>query len=531
MQAVGGIRITLCGRLRAVSAAGQDVTPRSAKAQGLLALLATSPNRGRARGWLQAKLWSDRPEAQAGASLRQALTEVRRALGPLSDCLKADRQSVALDADRVEIDDRGPGEFLEGLDLRDQEFESWLRDERAARAPAPRVSPFAADLSPPAPDHPAVLFLRAPDMPRDHQLFADVFTDCVARSLSEAMTVDVFTAASRAVPAHAVAVLVQVFAQGDRIGLRATLHDKGTQRLLWAGTRLCGHSQGIPSDDLDVMHLGNQLIDALAETLMLRARGDAARRDSNIMGRLALRKIFSMRADQLDEADRLLDAAHAIDPRGTFLAWRAQLRVIQHFERHSRDWPPLREAAEEFCARALLQEPGNSLVLAAVANARLTIDRTPATAIELARRGVQMNPANPLAWDSLAVAHLVIGDVAAAHRVAARVQQLGAHAPNKFWWDMGLCITHTLAGRIDEAVRAAEASHAFAPDFRPPLRYLVALYAAQGRSEQARAAAERLRRIEPDFSVDSLLGDPDYPVHLLRRSAVLDADRLRATGL
>lgn len=227
MQAVGGIRITLCGRLRAVSAAGQDVTPRSAKAQGLLALLATSPNRGRARGWLQAKLWSDRPEAQAGASLRQALTEVRRALGPLSGCLKADRQSVALDADRVEIDDRGPGEFLEGLDLRDQEFESWLRDERAARAPAPRASPFAADLSPPVPDHPAVLFLRAPDMPRDHQLFADVFTDCVARSLSEAMTVDVFTAASRAVPAHAVAVLVQVFAQGDRIGLRATLHDNG----------------------------------------------------------------------------------------------------------------------------------------------------------------------------------------------------------------------------------------------------------------------------------------------------------------
>jgi tetratricopeptide (TPR) repeat protein len=343
------------------------------------------------------------------------------------------------------------------------------------------------------------------------------------------MTVDVFTAACRAVPDHAVAVLVQAFTQdGDRVGLRATLHDKGTQRLLWAGTRLCGHSKGLPSDDLDLMHLGNQLIDALAEMLMLRARGDAVRRDSNLMGRLALRKIFSMRAGQLEEADDLLNAAYAMDPRGTFLAWRAQLRVIQHFERHRRDWPNLREAADDYCARALLAEPGNSLVLAAVANARLTIDRTPTTAIELARRGVQMNPASPLAWDTLAMAHLVVGDVAASHRVAARVQRLGAHAPNKFWWDMGLCITHTLAGRIEEAVQAAEASHAFAPDFRPPLRYLVALYAVQGRIGMAQAAAERLRRIEPDFDVDALIGDPDYPVQLLRRSTLLQADRLRA---
>lgn len=533
MQRTSAITVSLHGRFRVEDAEGRDLTPRSSKSQAMLALLAASPKRERGRGWLQARLWSDRGEAQAAASLRQALSEVRRHFGDQSACLIADRSTVALDPARVAVEARGEGEFLEGLDARDEEFEAWLRAERAARAPTPRAEAPAVGASAGAlPERPAILFLSAAGLAPELQLFADVFIDCIARSLSEAMTVDVHTAACRAVPDHAVAVLVQAFLKdGDRVGLRATLHDKGTQRLLWSGTRLCGHSHGLPADDVDLMHLGNQIIDALAEMLMLRARGDAARRDTNIMGRLALRRIFSMRADQLDEADRLLDTAYGMDPRGTFLAWRAQLRVIQHFERHRRDWPALREAADDYCVRALLAEPGNSMVLAAVANARLSIDRTPTTAIELARRGVQMNPASPLAWDSLAAGHMVAGDVAASHEVAARVQRLGAHMPNKFWWDMGLCITHTLSGRIEEAVRAAEVSHAFAPDFRPPLRYLVALYVTQGRIEAAQAAAEKLRRIEPDFTLDALLGDPDYPVQLLRRSGLLDAPRLRASGI
>ena len=54
------IRLCLAGPLRVVRRDGVDLTPRSAKAQGLLALLGSAPGGRRNRTWLQDRLWSDR---------------------------------------------------------------------------------------------------------------------------------------------------------------------------------------------------------------------------------------------------------------------------------------------------------------------------------------------------------------------------------------------------------------------------------------------------------------------------------------
>ena len=117
--------LDLLGPLCLRDAAGVDLTPRGRKSQGLLALVAVSPALRRSRSWLQDKLWSDRPQEQGSASLRQCLTEVRASLGRHVDCLMTDRGWVALDPARVhvlaerdqaELDDV---EFLEGLDIRD----------------------------------------------------------------------------------------------------------------------------------------------------------------------------------------------------------------------------------------------------------------------------------------------------------------------------------------------------------------------------------------------------------------------------
>lgn len=127
---------------------GHDRTPRGAKARALLALLAQTPGHRRPRRWLEARLWSDRGQEQASGSLRQALTEVRKALGPLAGRLSSDRDCVALTGFRTDLS--GPAavrealaqgrEFLEGIDILDPAFTAWLADERqrlAARVPDP----------------------------------------------------------------------------------------------------------------------------------------------------------------------------------------------------------------------------------------------------------------------------------------------------------------------------------------------------------------------------------------------------------
>jgi hypothetical protein len=131
--------IRLVGRFEVRDDLGHDLTPRGAKARALLAMLCRTPDHRRPRRWLEQKLWSDRGQEQASGSLRQALTELRRALGPLAFHLVSDRDCVGLEgvdtdliaepeAARAAI--RDGREFLEGIDIVDAAFLQWLAVER-----------------------------------------------------------------------------------------------------------------------------------------------------------------------------------------------------------------------------------------------------------------------------------------------------------------------------------------------------------------------------------------------------------------
>jgi hypothetical protein len=145
--------LDLAGPFRLREARGADLTPKSRKAQGLLALVGTSPCMRRSRHWLQDKLWSDRGAEQGSASLRQCLTDIRSTLRDHRGCFRTDSGWVSLDPGRVlvnttvsERDEEANVEFLEGLDIRDPEFEHWLRDQRLSHSrPSDRADGQAPD--------------------------------------------------------------------------------------------------------------------------------------------------------------------------------------------------------------------------------------------------------------------------------------------------------------------------------------------------------------------------------------------------
>ena len=141
-----------------------EIAIRSKKAQALLAILALSAGRPQARSRLTALLWSDRGEAQARSSLRQALTDLRKSLPDFDPpILTTGRDDVALDSDTVAVDavaldrliDQGTadalleaaelyrGDLLDGLDVRDAEFEEWRRAEGERLRAASRRSAWA----------------------------------------------------------------------------------------------------------------------------------------------------------------------------------------------------------------------------------------------------------------------------------------------------------------------------------------------------------------------------------------------------
>lgn len=131
--------IRLIGLFQVQDTEGRDHTPRGAKARAILALLCQTPGHCRPRRWLESRLWSDRGQEQASGSLRQALTELRKALGPLAAHLQSDRDTVALNGFTTDIESdptaarlalAGGREFLEGNDVIDAAFCVWLAEER-----------------------------------------------------------------------------------------------------------------------------------------------------------------------------------------------------------------------------------------------------------------------------------------------------------------------------------------------------------------------------------------------------------------
>lgn len=532
MEDATRLKLYLFGRFRLESCEGVDLSPKSAKSQALLALLATSETGGRGRLWLQKRLWPEKPADKASTSLRQSLSEIRRNLGDFRDVLQADRRSVALDLERVVQEPPQPGaEFLEGIQLIDGDhgLEDWLHRNRTEPV-APTIVTSAPDAGAyvhrAIPRRPVVVFQTQSDAPPDLNLIEDIFVDCVARSMRETLSAEVRVGGT--VTQDAFRVEVQAF-RGDNssnVGIRARVRHGQPETMVWSGMTSTQLHGAPPVEDLQIVSLGNQLIDALAEAMTGNITESQDIRDANLLTRLAIRRIFSLRPEPLREADDMLARAEALGAGALTSAWRAQLRVIQHVERHEGVSENLPDEARRLCVDAMEREPMNSMVMAAAANTRLVLDNDVNVCMQLARRSVSLNPANPLAWDSLATAKLYSGEIGEAHALAVRAQKMSSGSPFGHWWDFGRCLTAALTGRKEEALRLAETAHALAPGFRPPLRYLTALYAAEERFEDAQRAGERLKKLEPDFTFERMAIDESYPISPLRWGGLLDSGKV-----
>lgn len=245
-------------------------------------------------------------------------------------------------------------------------------------------------------------------------------------------------------------------------------------------------------------------------------------------GRQSVHKIFSMSVEGIAAADKILDQAFRADPRAAFLARRIQLRVIQRMERHFDEDPIAHDELKTLVLQAVRLKPGNSMVLSAASNARKLIEDDVAFGIELARRAMLLNPANPFAWDCLSIGLMMEGKFEALHRHQLHVGAISARSPIRHFRDIGAGLTSVVTGRLDEARRLAHSASVLVPDLRPPLRYMAALDGMRGEFADAEGAVRWLAAMEPDFSLRRMIEDPNHPVAARRRGGLLADARLKS---
>ena len=150
-ETMARLSISVLGGFSARLAAAKPIILPTKKSQGLLAYLALRPGHVHARERLATLLWGDSAEDQARHSLRQALFDLRKALPRTKpEILQSDGVGVGLNPATVDVDaarferlvaegtpqamaraaDLYRGDLLEGLSLKEEPWEEWLRAER-----------------------------------------------------------------------------------------------------------------------------------------------------------------------------------------------------------------------------------------------------------------------------------------------------------------------------------------------------------------------------------------------------------------
>ncbi|PRY26576.1 hypothetical protein CLV78_101676 [Aliiruegeria haliotis] len=522
------------GVFRVTGPHGTDRTPHSMKSRGLLALLLEAHEFCRARSYLQDHLWSDRQQEQGASSLRQALSEIRRAFGPHRELLETEGNLVRLRRDGVVTDaeDRPPGdldavEYLEGLDIRDPEFERWLRDRRQQRAAA-----YESDLA--APDILAPVGASRPwlvvEKPTGGTVVAEHLGQAIAQGVSDRGPVEMVPDghAPPSIPEDKAGCILSVGERNDAFGnsVSVQLRSLDNRRVLWTTMAPLDPEtgEGLLPQIAPLIGLGIDRIAAELAAPPSPAPGHgAAAAPASLFA--TVDDMLRTRGRDFKALDTRLQLCFEEEPRGIVLAWKALLRCLAFGERRREDIGLLRDEAKSLVARAVEMEPQNPQVLALASHVYTFVLDKPPVAHELAARALRIDPVNVYGWASTGYAHLSAGHVERAYEALLRARRFTGEGPHRPMIDLLFGMSAIISGRIAEGTATLETVNALLPDFQPPLRFLLAGYLAQGDFPRAEDAKLRLSVLETGFELRDF-AEPDYPTPSLRNNTLLDLKNL-----
>ncbi len=511
-----------------ISVHGQVVDMRNKKARAILSMLALSHSNRLTRSQLKDRLWSDRSEGQAAASLRQALSALRKVLADVPDVLITTQEHVVLDIDKTEVLLPGPNEtLLAGLDINDEEFEDWLRGERAAReaaqaAPAEEL----VEVSLPRLGERSVIgigvlsSLSEGESKRDN-IVGDMVTDLVARELRNFGIAETYDYRHRILTgdngdsyaAGGVDFFLQVSVQcvEDLFFIGFRFFDSLDNRQLWIGfCRVRADAGYLESDEFRVFV--NEIVDAAL--FIFSSPGFVTHSEQRECAKLALAAInetLKGRHGDLQQADIFLDRAYTTNPRSVYLGWKTHIVAYLLGERIVENPEEVRRQLAETVAVAEEQGRFNPVTLALIAHAHSFIFHDYGKALQIFDRMFQLNPIQAICFDLAAVTNVYVNNKELAYEQSQLALKLGRFSPYRYCIYTTCAMAAAINERYREAANYGELATQEKPTFTAALRYLTAAQSLAGDAEAARLSFEKLVEIEPDFNV-GLLHDENYPV-------------------
>jgi len=520
------LEIRLYGPIRLRWSAGEAVVGLGAKQLALIAMLTRAPGMTRSRSWLIDNLWGRVDQRLGRSSLRQALSTLRQKFGAnFERVFDIDADTVALRPEVVRVlGSPADGDFLEGIDLAEEGFEDWLRDQRLAPGPMPARPALAEDARGPGVAlHPrlAVLPLATFGLSPGLEGMGDFFAQELIRAVSRLQLLDVISHLSSRVVAAETADLADIRARlsvdyvvsgmirmaGGRLMVTIDCHDCEDGTHLWDGRFSIPEDSYFDSEEGLVREVAGEVLRSiLTQPVQLGAHRPLPDVATHRLLMSGISLTFSVSERQFAQAqDRLAELARRAPNHSAPQAWSAQWRLLKIYQGWSEDPVADRRQAEEHIRRGLDLNPSCALTHAVDGNVKTVLMADFDAAAESFASAQAINNSSPLTSTFRSVLHTFLGEGAAAVTLAERSTILSPFDPRRHFFDALHAAAYLVHGDYDRAVDLAEASLKLSPHHVSAHRSRVVGLSLAGDGDRARRAAQDLMKRAPDMTVSGYL--------------------------
>ncbi|MGL4243200.1 MAG: hypothetical protein ACRCTI_18965 [Beijerinckiaceae bacterium] len=520
------IEINLHGACHVRSTDPNGFVVSGGKHKALFALLATAPFGRRTRSFLQETLWGIACYDTGRQSLRRALADIKQVMGEAyGQVLSSTNADVTLDLSRVAfVGQPGSALLLEGLDIREKGFVSWLAALRENPGQIDSlfqlsVRPLDRSMLPTI----AVLPFRALGGGPDDVVIGDWLAEETCRSLSRSRMLSVIShlscrelaekpidiAAVRTVLSSDFCIQGTVRRLGPNLVVDADLVDVRNAQILWtrnfeapAASVFENAAEGIGylvraagsaiADDAS-QHVSSRELTAVEDHRLLIA-------GIKLMYRPTLRD-FAKSRELIEEAIRrapLTAEAHA---------WLGKWHVLSVFNGWSTDVATDKQMALDCTARGLDLSPDNSFCLTVDGFAHTNLWRR----LDIGERrydlALESNPNEAFSWLMRGTLHTFRSEGEAAVAATRTARRLSPIDPFGYYYDTHTAGAYLCVGDYETAFTLADRAHQTNDRHLSTMRIRLTALHFLGRGDEVEAAGRELMRRQPGFTVAGYMRD------------------------
>lgn len=258
----------------------------------------------------------------------------------------------------------------------------------------------------------------------------------------------------------------------------------------------------------DELHKVDEMVTAKIvgriDPVILFIEGQPKRRENHGATGLLLRAIpmvYSMERTRFEEAGRLIKRALDIDPNDAMaLAWAAYWEMWHVGQGWTADPVATLATAEGYCLRAMKIDPDNAEALGIYAHT-LAWKKEFEPALYYFDRSLRLNPNLAYVWALNALTHAYIGDWQMAQKRLERYRELAPFDPHYGFFETVYPIAYMIEGEYEQVVSVGRRVIKGNPDFTAAYKPVIAALGLLGRIEEAKPHLERLRELEPNFTI------------------------------